>query len=576
MASKLERYILEVLEKRGELKAVEISRLAKGHLGQKVTRKDINSALYGALGDRVSKDPTSHRWSLRAGAITSPTASPRPSQQVPAKPRSVQAARGDVDDVAKVTRVELTPQQDRLVGFGLDGNLLIRGEAGSGKTTVLAARAGWVASQLSNGSLLFLAYNRGLAGYVERVLNALGVRSGVEVSTLHEWARSMASNLGLRTKRWAMRGARTEVLPSILDALGARWGDHRLLSQPLDFWHEEIAWIYGRGFESSAEYRTAERRGRGTSVQLRGDDRALAWEVFDTCRRRVSVDDQWDVDDPGGLVLEAVRRAGGSIPDSLRYDHVFIDEVQDFDLSWLRAVVPTARHSVSMAGDLAQRIYRRQLTWKEAGIDLPPARSRALPGSRRSTRQIMGVARHLATNPDLRLEPDYVAPGTTFRDGEPVRRIVRRTRRDVSSAVAVDIQHRLLQAPGETIAVAAPLQRQAYGVMKALESAGVAAKVVRGAKVGTHASTVEVMTFHQTKGLEWDHVYLVGLDDATMPAVFLDRLSDPMEVEDEENRLRRLVYVAMTRARRSLVLCGTEPWSRFLAEVPDSAFGMTH
>ena len=65
-----------------------------------------------------------------------------------------------------------------------------------------------------------------------------------------------------------------------------------------------------------------------------------------------------------------------------------------------------------------------------------------------------------------------------------------------------------------------------------------------------HAPTaggVTLSTFHAAKGLEWDAVFLVGLQDGTLPITYADT---PAAVEEE----RRLLYVGMTRARRELTL----------------------
>jgi DNA helicase-2/ATP-dependent DNA helicase PcrA len=86
---------------------------------------------------------------------------------------------------------------------------------------------------------------------------------------------------------------------------------------------------------------------------------------------------------------------------------------------------------------------------------------------------------------------------------------------------------------------------------------------------------VSLMTLHSAKGLEFDAVFLAGLEEGVLPHG--RSLDTPGEVEEE----RRLFYVGMTRAKRSLVLTraiyrrsygedrlrASLP-SRFLSEIP--------
>ncbi len=59
-------------------------------------------------------------------------------------------------------------------------------------------------------------------------------------------------------------------------------------------------------------------------------------------------------------------------------------------------------------------------------------------------------------------------------------------------------------------------------------------------------------TAHGTKGLEFDHVAVIGLDDGVFPSRrTLEEADDPKRALEEE---RRLAYVAWTRARKSLLL----------------------
>ena len=62
------------------------------------------------------------------------------------------------------------------------------------------------------------------------------------------------------------------------------------------------------------------------------------------------------------------------------------------------------------------------------------------------------------------------------------------------------------------------------------------------------ADTVSLMTIHASKGLEFPHVYIVGLEENLFPSQL--SLNSRSELEEE----RRLFYVAITRAERNLVL----------------------
>jgi len=89
---------------------------------------------------------------------------------------------------------------------------------------------------------------------------------------------------------------------------------------------------------------------------------------------------------------------------------------------------------------------------------------------------------------------------------------------------------------------------------------------------------VTLITLHSTKGLEFDHVFLTGMEEGICPHTRSIKEEKEKGIEEE----RRLVYVGMTRARKSLTLTravyrrifGNEQQlraslpSRFLSEIP--------
>jgi len=90
---------------------------------------------------------------------------------------------------------------------------------------------------------------------------------------------------------------------------------------------------------------------------------------------------------------------------------------------------------------------------------------------------------------------------------------------------------------------------------------------------GENAGMVTLMTLHTAKGLEFDTVFLGGMEDGIFP--HQRALADKTEQEEE----RRLAYVGLTRARKRLYLTRAvvrsawgapqhNPPSRFLAEIP--------
>ena len=91
---------------------------------------------------------------------------------------------------------------------------------------------------------------------------------------------------------------------------------------------------------------------------------------------------------------------------------------------------------------------------------------------------------------------------------------------------------------------------------------------------------VNLMTLHTSKGLEFDQVFIVGLEEGLLPSIRQDSYEEDIAELEEE---RRLMYVGMTRARKNLSLSychSRKVWgqdqsndqSRFINEIPENYY----
>lgn len=257
--------------------------------------------------------------------------------------------------------------------------------------------------------------------------------------------------------------------------------------------------------------------------------------------------------------------AQGRIPAG-GYSAVLIDEAHDFDDDWLRTaacmVSPDTR-SLLVLYDDAQSIYqttRRRFSFASVGIQAQ-GRTSVLRLNYRNTAEVLALALACArsllqAHEPARLRHDdevqTVTPSTSGRHGpQPVLLLAQdpadeaeqiaghigaaRARGMAWSDMAVLCRTRAQLAP-----IAQALQRRGWPV----ESMGAAGFL----RFDWQQPRIRLLTLHSAKGLEFALVLVAGLQAL------------PWRGESLDDALR-LLYVAMTRATRTLVLsaCGASP-----------------
>ena len=166
-----------------------------------------------------------------------------------------------------------------------------------------------------------------------------------------------------------------------------------------------------------------------------------------------------------------------------------------------------------------------------------------------------------------------------------VHRLIERLglRRQLLFAASAEVAERLLNLAkfAELAAAYARRSPQATAREFARSIAAVAEAGLREEEVAVaeRPHGVRVMSMHAAKGLEFEHVYVLGLIASRMPGPrrrSLDPIPDaliretlpPDSREAHAAEMRRLLHVAMTRARRRLVLAYPELTDRGTAQQP--------
>lgn len=268
----------------------------------------------------------------------------------------------------------------------------------------------------------------------------------------------------------------------------------------------------------------------------------------------------------GTAWLETTK--GRSWVSGLRY--IVIDEFQDVNAAQIQMVErmlhPRAR--LIIVGDDAQNIY----TWRGSNVQFILDLHKKIPGlvddqlrtNYRSSAAIVaaanGVLRHI---PSLPWKETMIAARVGASARPEVHFFWRAS--DETAWVLRRLHELETQHPTWTFAVLSRTNADLFRIEEVLQAKGRPYRlrdVFEDIVITTGPRTLDLVTLHAGKGLEWDCVFLIGCNDETFPAS-----KQPAEILCE----RRLFYVGVTRAREMLYFSYTKQeraLSRFIREIP--------
>ena len=445
-------------------------------------------------------------------------------------------------------RVFLHPTQNKLASGDRSGPVRVLGGAGTGKTVLAMHRARWLAEQRTpeGKKVLFTTFTRNLANDIEQNLRTLcgpGTMSRLEVRNLDAWVHGFMRSQKLEHRIVYDRN-RDAALQAWQAALAVR---DTKLDLPNDFYEIELEQvILAQGITNLDQYRVARRVGRvGVLSRAKRD---AVWPVFEEYRGQLSSRKLKEVDD-------AYREVGGLLradPALVRcYSAIVVDETQDFGpqaLNLLRAMIPAGPNDLFFVGDGHQRIYsRNRAAMSKCGIDIR-GRSKKLYLNYRTTDEIRRKAVALLEGcdvDDLDDGHDETRRYKSLSHGpSPILTSANGLESAAAQAINFIAQLKAEQRDGGTssICVIASSTKNREAMSSQLQSAGLScATILAQSNHAEHRDVVNFATMHRAKGLEFDAVIVVA------PTGFFGAV-------DETQNQRKLLYVALTRAKRAAML----------------------
>lgn len=445
-------------------------------------------------------------------------------------------------------RVFLHPTQNKLARGDRSGPVRVLGGAGTGKTVLAMHRARWLAENRALGGkkVLFTTFTRNLALDIEENLKTLcsaDSMSKIEVKNLDAWVSGFMRSRKLE-HRIIYDRKQDGALQAWQVALAAK---DPTLDLPDSFYSDELEQVVlAQGLTTLDQYRTARRVGRG--VILSRAKRDAAWPVFEEYRGQLASRKLKEVDDAYREIAEMIATEQGS---ELGYAAIVIDETQDFGpqaLKLLRAMIACGPNDIFFVGDGHQRIYsRNRAAMSRCGIDIR-GRSRKLYLNYRTTDEIRRQAVALLEGCEIDDLDDGHDETTRYKSLShgpvPELRKTSGLEEAAEAAIAFIQQWRGAQAENESLSfcVVSYSEKTRDALGQQLQAAGIASVPITAQSNHAQArNIVHLATMHRAKGLEFDCVIVVTPDSYLGPA-------------EETAGYRRLLYVALTRAKRGALL----------------------
>ena len=527
-------------------------------------------------------------------------------------------------------RMDFTDEQKRCVDYDSDSFLVIKGTAGSGKSMMVIKRAKEyredIISRRAKETICLMTYTKTLAQGIRDVLekNGIAIKSSWSISgdnysgdgdiradeyisvthvdqyltrlckamkTLHEtdcttqnWGYSYSAKKVVNYKT-CRPDDRIGMVKAVLSKLSAE-KDHPYYHRSPQFWADEIQWMYQNGIvddDDKAEYMGIPREGRCKkyNIHMGRSGREIAFRIFIEYNRLLVKNDLTEWDREYALLY---REFGDQIPRSYKFDYLLIDEAQDLSLIKMKLLVKLCRGRMDIAMDKNQSIYGHRWSFRKDLGFTPHVKK--LSVMFRGTYEIDLFSSDLKKIDDTLLEAEDIYENETSNIHGPLPKIVRCVDPASEMDFIVNEIETLLENPKSNVAILCPDWYHLRQFEPLLKKKGIDWQFFNDDGFKPLTPGVKLITTYSAKGLGFYNVIVPYFEDGVYPVSAesvinslvqnQDSSSEAIDYDDaiaeEISGSRRLIYVAITRARANVLLTYSGKPSRFANEFESSHY----
>ncbi|MBI9100201.1 MAG: UvrD-helicase domain-containing protein [Spirochaetaceae bacterium] len=456
--------------------------------------------------------------------------------------RMVAYTRTRLDYERSIVRLTME-QKEILARIDLEGDYLIRGAAGTGKTYLILevmrkAIIDRKESLWDEGSFVLLSYTKTLVKYNRYITHIMKLDAGNNdyIGTVDSYMYGLLRKID-----------KGNIDFKILVDLCKKYNDESVFSSYKQLICELEEFIYWNGINKE-EYIDDSIERRGMNIPLNRAKREIVWDIKTAVEKEMLSLKKLSKGFSRYLIGQEVSKTD--------VDTFFVDESQDLSPLELQILKKSAQKGLIMAGDLGQSIYGIQSPYKRSGINVQGHTS-VLKTNFRSTHSIHDLAKRFRNK-------DENEESSAFRDG-PHPELFTASETEELYLLLNQRIHFLIDVleydPDNIFILVANSTMEKKVSRMVFESGYDTVNVKDDSFDFLKSKEIRISPFHSSKGLDMPVVLLF------LPKLFTVN-SESYNHDTTDQMRRNLLYVCMTRAMDMLnVFMKEEPEDEILNDL---------